>query len=119
MNADDFRVSLSRAGTTATVECRGELDVATTSQLAAAVDASLRLPPRTLHIDCTALTFIASEGFDVLLETVRRCLTRDVAIEISFNARARTLIRLLDLNDRLLPEETRRLGAAPPHEAAR
>jgi len=66
-----FAVEGTRSGTTATITIVGELDIATTPQLQAALSA-LEPGYETLVVDLSQCTFFASSGISILLEEAHR-----------------------------------------------
>lgn len=117
MSDNAFEVTTSSRDGRATVVCRGELDVTTMSLLDDAVATAVDARPSAIHLDCSGVTFIESGGFDELIELVDKCRATGVSLEISFNARARRLLRVLGLNEDLLPRETERLREGPAQPA--
>ncbi len=66
-----FGIELARDGAIATVAVLGELDIATTPELTAALR-SLEPGYETLVVDLSRCTFFASSGISILLEQSRR-----------------------------------------------
>jgi anti-sigma B factor antagonist len=69
--APPFSVAVGRDGPTATVAILGELDIATTPQLRAAI-ASLEPGYAKLVIDLSRCSFFASSGISILLDEHER-----------------------------------------------
>ena len=69
-----FAVEGARSGTTATITILGELDIATTPQFQAALNA-LEPGYETLVVDLSRCSFFASSGISILLEEAHRART--------------------------------------------
>ena len=69
--APAFAVEVDRTGSTATVAVVGELDIATSPQLRAALG-GLEPGYETLVVDLSRCTFFASSGISILLEESHR-----------------------------------------------
>jgi anti-sigma B factor antagonist len=67
-----FSVTVSRDGDRATVELRGELDMAGTDRLRLALEQAEEPPNGLLILDLSMLDFIDSTGLEVLLRAARR-----------------------------------------------
>jgi anti-anti-sigma factor len=92
-----FEVTVRRLAGDVSVVCSGEVDVATATLLAEAVDEALSGAPRSLHIDLSGVGFLAISGMDVLAGAMRRCARSGTELEISFSASARRMITLAGL----------------------
>ncbi len=66
----------------ARVDVAGEIDSATSPQLAAAIDEALRANTRRVEIDTSAVTFIDSAGLRVLVAAQRAAEEQGRRIEI-------------------------------------
>ena len=79
---------------------RGELDVATAPQLAAAVDAMLAPLPPAFVVDLTPTTFLDSSGARELLRIARQAAALGVTLHViapRSNGPVRLTVDLLDL----------------------
>jgi anti-sigma B factor antagonist len=74
----------------------GEVDIATTPQLGAAIDAALASGTRELCVDLTQTTFMDSSGLHVLLEANRRAA--EVGCELTIVCPPGPVARVLDLS---------------------
>jgi anti-anti-sigma factor len=72
-----FSLHVERRGSKANVVVRGELDVATTPELCAAIEAALADGALEVLIDCRAMTFIDSSGVGALLVLRKQLAARD------------------------------------------
>ena len=84
-----------------TLTVRGELDLGTTPELAAAVDDELAKSPAALVIDLTAATFLDSSGARQLARSARLATRADVELQVvcpRSNRPVRLPIDLLDLH---------------------
>ena len=96
-----FGVEAGRQGAVATVAITGELDIATTPQLTAAL---ARLEPgyEKLVIDLSACTFFASSGISILLEESHRARTAGFElIVIKAQPDVQRMFDLAGLDDKL------------------
>lgn len=79
---------------------RGELDIATAPQLAAAVDAILSTKPRGLIVDLSPATFLDSSGARTLVQISRAADDRGIALHVVApvsNGPVRLTVDLLEL----------------------
>ena len=79
---------------------RGELDLATAPQLAAAVEAMLATGPQTFVVDLTPTQFLDSSGARELVRIARQSATAGVALHVlapRSNGPVRLTVDLLDL----------------------
>jgi anti-anti-sigma factor len=79
---------------------RGELDLATAPQLAAAVDAMIASAPATFVVDLTPTAFLDSSGARELVRLARRAAAEGIALHVvapRSNGPVRLTIDLLDL----------------------
>lgn len=68
---------MRRTGAVTVISARGDIDLATTSELTDVIDAVLADDmPSALIIDLTEVTFLASAGMTVLIETHQRVAGR-------------------------------------------
>ena len=67
-----FSVTVSKDGDRATLELRGELDMAGTDRLRVALEQAEEPPSGLLVLDLSKLDFIDSTGLEVLLRAARR-----------------------------------------------
>ncbi|MGY1813244.1 STAS domain-containing protein [Blastococcus sp. SYSU D00820] len=84
---------------------RGELDIATAPDLAAAVDAELAAGARSLVLDLAETTFLDSSGARQLALTARQAGAGDVRLQVVCprgNRPVRMVIDMLEL-DRVVP----------------
>lgn len=80
---------------------RGELDIATAPQLAAAVDAILSTKPRGLVVDLTPTTFLDSSGARTLVHISRAADDRGIPLHVvapTTNGPVRLTVDLLELH---------------------
>jgi anti-sigma B factor antagonist len=79
---------------------RGELDIATSPQLAEAVDAVLAIEPRSMLVDLTETSFMDSSGARQLAWSARRATRGGVRLQVVCprdNRPVRLVIDLLEL----------------------
>jgi anti-anti-sigma factor len=79
---------------------RGELDIATAPELAAAVDAHLAARPSALVVDLTHTTFLDSSGARRLVHIARQAAAADVPLHVLVphqSGGVRLVIDLLEL----------------------
>ena len=96
-----FEVAAGREGGVATVLVRGELDIATTPELAEAFD-TLEPGYERLVVDLSECTFFASSGISLLLEYNARCEEAGVEmVVVKAPADVQRMFDLLDLGERL------------------
>ena len=79
---------------------RGELDIATSPQLAEAVDAVLAIEPRSMLVDLTETTFMDSSGARQLAWSARRATRSGVRLQVVYprdNRPVRLVVDLLEL----------------------
>ena len=84
-----------------TLTVRGELDLATAPELAAALDAQLASAPRALILDLTPTVFLDSSGARALIQASRKCAAAGVPLHVICprnNAPVRLVIDLLELH---------------------
>jgi anti-sigma B factor antagonist len=100
-NPPPFAAEASRRGSVATVAVRGELDIATTPQLQAAL---ARLEPgyETLVIDLSECSFFASSGISLLLDENDNAARAGVElVVVKAPANVQRMFDLARLDDRL------------------
>lgn len=84
---------------------RGELDLATVPQLAAAVETQLAVAPRALVIDLTPTRFLDSSGARGLMRAAKQAAASGVPLHVicpRSNSPVRLTVDLLEL-ERLVP----------------
>jgi anti-sigma B factor antagonist len=77
-----FQLHTSACGTTLTIVCAGEFDLAVDDAFSAAVDSAIGSAPETILIDLSGLAFIDSTGIQALLRAHRRAQSRGVRLVI-------------------------------------
>jgi anti-sigma B factor antagonist len=77
-----FDLRSSVCGTTRTVVCAGELDLASSSAFEAAVATAIGAEPETVVIDLSAVVFIDSTGVHALMRARRHAEARHVRLVI-------------------------------------
>lgn len=111
--APPFSVEVQRDGPTATVAVLGELDIATTPQLQAAI-ASLEPGYAKLVIDLSRCSFFASSGISILLDEDTR--GQDAGFEVVVIRARPDVQRMFDLarlDERLTFQESDSVRRAP------
>jgi anti-sigma B factor antagonist len=96
-----FDVERSTADGRQALTVRGELDIATAPQLAAAVDAILSTKPRGLIVDLSPTTFLDSSGARTLVQISRSASDRGIALHVvapPTNGPVRLTVDLLELH---------------------
>ena len=82
MRCTSLELSTQRLDGTELISARGEVDLATSPQLAQAVATALSEGPKRLVIDLCEVGFLDSSGLAVLLQTRRRARPRHIALRI-------------------------------------
>jgi anti-anti-sigma factor len=77
-----FRLDASVCGTTLTIACAGEFDLAVDEEFSAAVDSAIGAAPETIVIDLSDLAFIDSTGLHALVRAHRHAKARAVRLVI-------------------------------------
>jgi anti-sigma B factor antagonist len=90
-----FSVTVSKDGDRATLELRGELDMAGTDRLRLALEQAEEPPSGLLVLDLSMLDFIDSTGLEVLLRAARRA--HDSGRRLIVARPSRYVRRLLEL----------------------
>jgi anti-anti-sigma factor len=94
--ADHLDVTISHEGDVAAVTVRGEVDLASSTQLNRELDAALALQPlRRLRVDLAEVTFMDTTGVAVMLKARRRAL--ELGVRFSVSSSSPTLTRLFDI----------------------
>ena len=95
-----FEVERTTISGRPTLTVRGELDLATAPELAAALDAELALAPSALILDLTPTVFLDSSGARGLIQASRKCAAAGVPLHVICprnTAPVRLVIDLLEL----------------------
>lgn len=92
-----FEVVSDRAGATAGVAVRGELDLASEDDVSRALDAALRQRPEFLVLDLGAVTFLGSVGVTCLVRAGVRAEALGVRMTTLASGDARFTLDLCDL----------------------
>lgn len=99
-----FVVSSRRVDHRVVVELKGELDIDSSSQLAAELEEALDLPADRLEIDASDLTFVDSAGLYALLVASNQAETRGTTFQVTaVSPLVRRVIELGGLGAVLLP----------------
>lgn len=118
-----FAVSASLSGPWAVLGVRGDVDVATASDLDAIVDAVIDRGHRFVVLDLTELDFMDAAGLRVIARAERRLQPPDAGVTVrSPSATVRRLLDLAGLSSRISLEEraadSERLGPEQPAGAS-
>ena len=79
------------------VHVRGDLDIVTAPQLAAAVSAALVTAPPSLRIDLTDTTFLDSSGARQLVLSARQAAAAGTAVQVACPRRNTAVWLVIDL----------------------
>lgn len=93
---DEFVTSLDRAGGTATVALRGEVDIMTVDQVRVALGEALATGLREIVVDLTDLAFIDSTGLGALVFGFQRA--RDAGVRFRLAHPTRSVHQILVLS---------------------
>lgn len=94
---DGFFLDVWAEGDTATIVCKGELDVSTSGKLRQAIKRSLDEEPRRLTLDCSGVSFLSAAGITALVEAVNSAKSHDVELELSLSQKARRVLDVVGL----------------------
>ena len=98
----DFSVEPKRDEDTVVLECKGELDIATTPYVEDAVRTILTEPPRLLRLDWNGITFMDSSGIRLLLWIVRASKENNIDLLWALSAPAQRVLDAVGIHDALL-----------------
>lgn len=90
-------IESDRQGDVLHLHVRGELDMSTTPQLTAAVDAAADEPVKTVVLDLRGVTFIDSSGLRVLVLSGRNLAASDRVLQVG--PRSEMVTRVLDMTN--------------------
>lgn len=92
-----FYLDVWSEGSTATIVCKGELDVATASRLRTAVAEALEGSPARLVLDCSELTLLSAAGISALIDAMRQAKEVGAKFDMSISSRARRILDVVGL----------------------
>lgn len=106
-----FSVSMEWNDAHVTLDCAGELDLATIHNFRDATTLCLSKRPATMLVDLRPLTFLGSEGIRALIEIAATCRDRTVALDVRVGERTAHVLEVAGVNG-LIPYT--RAVATPP-----
>ncbi len=117
MTAAHLTVEESRTASEAVLTLAGEIDMATTGELKAAVDRTLREPPSRLVLDFSRVTFCDSQGLSTLISLRRQITAAGCQLVLAnIGDFMRRLLEITGLQAVFGVEDER--AAAPTHDPA-
>jgi len=87
-----FRIRLEHDDDAWTLQCGGELDLASADKLEEACDLCADMRPESLLIDGRDLTFIDSAGVTALMRCASRCHANGIALTVEVSDQVREVL---------------------------
>ena len=100
--SNHFSLTTKRDGTSVTIACTGELDIAAAPVVEAAIEPVFESPPSTIELDWSALTFMDSTGIRLLLIIVKRAAATGIDLIWRLSDAAQRALDAVGIHDQLL-----------------